>query len=254
MHARDRDDRRAGPPAVDGADDEHAAGHLIDLPNFRDLGGVALADGAETRPGRIFRSGRPDQVDAAGWRRLIGRGIGTIIDLRNAYEIAPLPERPEQLRVVHRPIEDQSDDEFMATWSEHLGSPRYYLTVLRRWPHLVADALSAIADADPGSAVLIHCSAGRDRTGMIAALLLTAAGASLDAVQSDYERGMRGIRRDLPTGTPHDRQLSDEDFEAAVIEQRNDLAVFLAHADVDGMLEAAGAPGDTLDRAAARLL
>ncbi len=215
---------------------------------------MPLTDGGATRFARIFRSGRPDGLDAAAWDRLIDAGIGTIVDLRNADEIVPLPERPDHLHVAHRPIEDQSDEEFMAEWGEHLGSPRYYLTVLRRWPQLVADALSAIADADPGSAVLVHCSAGRDRTGMIAALLLTAAGASLDAVQSDYELGMRGIRRDLPAGAPNDRQLSDEDFEAAVIEHRNDLAAFLAQVDVAGMLEAAGTPGDTLERAAARLL
>lgn len=214
---------------------------------------MPLAGGGETRFGRIFRSGRPDELDATDWGRLIDARVGTIVDLRNKYEIAPLPARPDCLAVVNRPIEDQSDEVFMSEWGEHLGSPRYYSTVLRLWPHLVAAAFTAIADADPESAILIHCSAGRDRTGMIAALLLTTAGAPLEAVQTDYERGMRGIRRDLPAGVPHDRRLSDEEFEAAVVQHRGDLSAFLDTVDVEYLLRAAGASSDTLDRAAAKL-
>ena len=224
------------------------------LPNLRDFGGVPLADGTETRYGVLFRSGRPDGVDAEGWARLVAGGIGTVIDLRNADEIAPLPRRPAGVMVVHRPIEDQSDEVFMAQWGQQLNSPRYYLTVLEKWPELVAGALMAIADADPSSATLIHCAAGRDRTGMMSAIILSGAGASRDAVLADYELGMRGFRREAVTlGILRETGVSDEEFEAAVVRHSGYLADFLGSADIQGMLEAGGAPGNTLERIAQRL-
>ncbi len=73
----------------------------------------------------------------------------------------------------------------------YLNDPASYADNARLFPHLLAGVFKAVAAAEGG--VIIHCSAGRDRSGMIAAMLQDLAGAGEEAIARGYERAMRGI-------------------------------------------------------------
>jgi hypothetical protein len=223
-----------------------------ELHNLHDLGGIATP-GGEIRPGRLFRSANPDDLSASGWLEVHAHGIRTIVDLRNDYEVSPSTSRPADLAIVRCPIEDQSDDEFMAVWGDRLGSPEYYPAVLRRWPKLVSDAVGAIADAAPGG-VLVHCMAGRDRTGMITAMILELLGVERDAIAQNYARSVREIDawwriHGGPQGSMTDSELDDFARIAAV--QLND---FLDDVPVREYLVGAGMTSAQLARINSRLL
>ncbi|WP_181408943.1 tyrosine-protein phosphatase [Schumannella soli] len=224
------------------------------LPNARDLGGIPLEAGTTTAAGRLFRSGRPDGMTAAGWSELVAAGVRRVVDLRNERERELSGAIPDAVEVVWTPIEDDEDLEFLAEWRAHLGSPRYYATAVRRWPLLLAAALRAIAGSPADAGVLVHCLAGRDRTGLVVALLLQAAGAPLDAIVDDYAAAARGIRAHFATlPSPPEPPLDDAAFESALRENAATLREFLTTVDVPAILTAAGAEPDLLARAAARL-
>jgi protein-tyrosine phosphatase len=222
------------------------------LHNLHDLGGIATRRGP-IRPGRLFRSANPDELSPSGWREVHACGIRTIIDLRNDYEVSSSRSRPADLTVVRRPIEDQSDDEFMAVWGDRLGSPEYYPEVLRRWPGLVSDAVAAIADAPTGG-VLIHCMAGRDRTGMVSAMILELLGVERDLIAQNFARSARDIDawwriHGGPKGSMTDSELDDYVVSAAVL-----LNDFLDAVPVREYLLGAGVTSAQLERLQTRLL
>lgn len=204
------------------------------LHNTRDLGGLPLRAGREqllTRYGRIYRSGRLDSLDAEGWEQLVAHGVATLVDLRNGSEIRELPQRPATLAVSHRPVEDEHDTEFMAEWHGRLGNPGYYLVALDRWPELFRSTFKAVAEA-PDGGVLIHCSAGRDRTGLIVSLLLDAAGVERDAILDDYEWSVRATNDRLTAHpVPHETAVDAATLGARIAEARAALTAFLDGAD-----------------------
>jgi protein-tyrosine phosphatase len=219
----------------------------FELHNLHDLGGTPTPAGP-IQAARLFRSANPDGLTAEGWQQLRDAGIRTIVDLRNDDEPVGTV-RPPALPVVRRPIEDQSDDDFMREWGDRLGSPEYYPEILRRWPGLVAAAVAAIADAPPGG-VLIHCMAGRDRTGMITAIVLELLGADRETIYADYVRAAIEINawwriHGGPRGARSDEDLAD-DLRSA----RMSLDDF----DWPRQLTATGVSADQLDHLRSRLL
>lgn len=141
----------------------------------------------------IWRSGHPDRLDAAGWVELRLRGITTVVDLRNAEERVEASASVDDIRVLSLPLEDTADPEYTGTWNNDWGTPDFYVWGRVRWPELWSAVLTAIADAPGG--VLMHCAAGRDRTGMVAAALLETAGVERESVLDDYVRGIRNSSR-----------------------------------------------------------
>jgi protein-tyrosine phosphatase len=223
----------------------------FELHNLHDLGGTATPDGL-IQPGRLFRSANPDGLTPEGWDELHDLGIRSIVDLRNEYEVVDTV-RPATLVVTRRPIEDQSDEDFMNDWGERLGSPDYYPEVLRRWPDLIASALAAIADA-PSGGVLIHCMAGRDRTGMITAMVLELLGVERETIFADYSRAAHEINawwriHGGPKGSRTDAELAG-DLDSA----RESLDSFLDEFDTSDYLVSAGVTPDQLDQIRSRLL
>ena len=187
--------------------------HWDGYPNARDLGGLPTARSATgfTIPGRIARGPRRELLTDEGWADAHRWGVSTIVDLRCEYEIGPQtddpdvdPARTTALTIVNAPTEDHNNPEFREACFPILDSPAYWEHNWRILPHLVHGALQAIASAESG--VLVHCSAGRDRTGMITALLLGNAGVPPEVVADDYAesvRAMAGVSAHTPT---HDRQ------------------------------------------------
>lgn len=159
--------------------------------------------------GRIARSPRRELLDDGAWNAATTWGLHTIIDLRCSYEIGrhdddPVLTTAPQLTVVHAPTEDHDNAEFRETCFPILDSPACWSHNIRILPNLVRSALEAIAEATPG--ILVHCSAGRDRTGLVTALLLANAGVAPHLIADDYElsvRAMAGTASHQPT---HDRQ------------------------------------------------
>lgn len=129
--------------------------------------------GGSTITGRLFRSGRREHVEAEGWRAVRAAGLTAIVDLRNADEIGPRVGDPAAsdlscVIVSNRPTEDQTHPAFESELLPMLDHPGSYAKNVELFPHLIADVFATIADAR--GAVLIHCSAGRDRTGLVAAV------------------------------------------------------------------------------------
>jgi hypothetical protein len=219
--------------------------------NARSLGGHPLVAGGETVAG-IWRSAAPDALGASGWDDLSAAGVRRIVDLRNASEHRSARYRPTHLEVVTAPLEDPEDPDYTALWDRNWAIADFYLWGISRWPGLWSAALTAIADA-PTGAVLIHCAGGRDRTGVLSAVLLDAAGVPRDAVLEDYRVGMRGTNEML-------RRQGALDHEARIPEDRMDDILDRFSGALDRMLDQAPAAFETqgleavLQCAARRLL
>jgi protein tyrosine/serine phosphatase len=186
--------------------------------NTRDLGGLPTRDGGETVRGRVLRSDNLQTLTPDDVTRLVGElGLTDVIDLRTTAEIllegrGPLRDVPA---VTHRHFTllpergrrtdafavEEDDDEVRsrlpADWGESLlprqtapgaeGEPpavRSYLGYLTDGADNVLAALRALG-AGTGAAV-VHCAAGKDRTGMVCALALAVAGVEPEAIVADY--------------------------------------------------------------------
>jgi hypothetical protein len=158
--------------------------------------------------GAFVRAADPRFVTAAGWREAHGAGMRTIVDLRNDEEIRPtVGQNPTELAGSARftpdangptaphgftrrevPLDDIEDIAFWRDLNERElnGTPLYYRPFLARKAHRCAAAIIALATAPPGG-VLFHCGAGRDRTGLIALLLLALADVEPEAIAADYD-------------------------------------------------------------------
>ncbi|WP_456788174.1 tyrosine-protein phosphatase [Cellulomonas sp. P5_C5] len=221
------------------------------LHNARDLGGLP-AGTTVTRTGRIFRTPRLDGLDAQGWTELVDAGVRTIVDLRNPHEIEPLP-LPTDVTRHHRPVEVWEDRDFMARWGGVLDSPEYYHAALETWPGLVVDAVRAVSDA-PDGAVVIHCAAGRDRTGLVSALLLSVAGVSQEAIVEDYATSVVAMNDYALAGLGDETGRTHDELDARLAEVTGHLRDLLADLDVAGYLTGHGMSTDELSRIRARLL
>lgn len=221
------------------------------LHNARDLGGLPAAT-TVTRPGRIFRTPRLDGLDARGWTELVDAGVRTIVDLRNPHEIQPLAI-PTGVTRLHRPVEVWEDRDFMARWGDALDSPEYYRANLELWPELIVAALRAVAHA-PDGAVVVHCSAGRDRTGLVTALLLSLVEVPQEAIVDDYAAAVVAMNDYALAGFGDETGRSPDELRARLVEVTGHLRAFLSDLDVAAYLTAHGMSGDELAQVRARLL
>jgi len=184
------------------------------LRNARDLGGLPLPGGGETRFGGVVRSETLRQLTPVGWDALAAYGVATVLDLRFGFEIeadhtldagplGPLdPSAPRASARDGRAVEHATiaislfgePDQRMAehfdavsrAQSDEIASTRaVYLEVLALYQPQLARAAAAVAGA-PEGAVLVHCHAGKDRTGLLVALLLGVAGVLPEAIAADY--------------------------------------------------------------------
>tara|TARA_R110002020_G_scaffold14693_6_gene52161 strand:- start:609 stop:1340 length:732 start_codon:yes stop_codon:yes gene_type:complete len=152
--------------------------------NMRDLGGYAIA-GGETRWGRLLRADALHRIDAEGMQAMVACGIVTVIDLRNGDELIhqPNPFTGHPSVTYHNvALLDGLAPALMREGDVLLDL--YRLALTHRQP-AIAQVLQIIADA-PRGAVLFHCTAGKDRTGIIAALLLSLADVDPRLIVEDY--------------------------------------------------------------------
>ena len=153
------------------------------LINLRDLGGLPTISGATTRTGRLWRSESPHSLSAVGLIELLDLGIGAVIDLRTTSEREqrPSPLAEAGVHTAHAPIFTDDED-----YPDHLATAaEVYCWWLRERRAGVAAAMTAVADA-PSAPILVHCHAGKDRTGVVVALVLRLAGVDIDVIADDY--------------------------------------------------------------------
>ncbi|MCQ9388213.1 tyrosine-protein phosphatase [Brevibacterium sp. 50QC2O2] len=151
--------------------------------NFRDLGGITLADGRLVPSGRVFRSDGLQRLDVAGRAALRRLGVGRIIDLRRPQEVSGQPSAidPQFQQIIHAPI---ADDAALDQQTTIRPLAEIYQRMIESCGQRLAHAATAVAES-PGP-VVFHCTAGKDRTGVLAALILDALGADRHAVIADY--------------------------------------------------------------------
>lgn len=236
--------------------------------NLRDLGGLPLIGGGTTVQGRVYRSGRPETLTDAGWAALRSAGVRTIVDLRNEPERARRDADPvlsddaaAGVSIVHAPTENPDDAEFMRVCGPWLDHPRSYADNTRMYPERFAAVFAALAAAEGGA--LFHCAGGRDRTGMVAAMLLTLAEVEREAILLDYAAGFREASRrhsrDLPAmpnpskGGYVEPKFSDDEIEERIADRVASLDAWLSGLDVRAYLQDAGMTASDIDALARRL-
>jgi protein-tyrosine phosphatase len=156
------------------------------LLNARDLGGYPAAGGRETRWGAVVRSDSLAALTEAGRAALAGYGIRAIVDLRLPDELARHPNpyaEPGDHGIAYTNVSIL--DPAAGYPPDTLTLAENYLWTLDRFAGYVAEVMAAIAGAPEGG-VLIHCAAGKDRTGLISALLLGLAGVPAETIAADY--------------------------------------------------------------------
>lgn len=161
--------------------------------NVRDLGGIPTEDGRRTRSGAIVRADNIRKLTDTGWQSLAEHGVRRIVDLRWPEELANDPPRDLEIEVVNVSVlGPASNDDYVARMDEHLRSvddvvdhhSYAYIDWLERYRNEFGRAFAAIADAD--GTVVVHCMGGKDRTGVVAGLLLRLAGVGYDEIGQDY--------------------------------------------------------------------
>ncbi|MBT2397015.1 tyrosine-protein phosphatase [Streptomyces sp. ISL-100] len=158
------------------------------LHNFRDLGGYRTTDGRTLRHGRLYRSDSLAKLQGADHDRFLALGIRTVVDLRYPWEIQAKGRVPESdgltylnLSVEHRPYDQAEIDPDLDPW-RYLADR--YTEVAHDGAEELRQALEVIAsDSAP---LVFHCASGKDRTGLLAALVLTLAGVREEDVLADF--------------------------------------------------------------------
>jgi len=235
--------------------------------NVRDLGGHPTEDGRTTRFGAVVRADSVARLSESGWAALNAYGVSRIIDLREHEELAN--DRPHVLagQVVQIPfLRDFPTDAWAAARERARSMPdvaaakaTLYLAALDHCAPALAEVLCRIADAPPG-AVVVHCAAGKDRTGLVVALLLRACGVTADDVDADYAESEANLRE-------HDEPWVTAAVDDAERERRRRTAsspagtmvrvlaaVERSHSSVDAYLASCGVREACRDRLRSRLV
>ncbi len=236
------------------------------LVNVRELGGLPTEDGGETRRGALVRSENPRGLSEAGWAAVVEHGVRTVIDLRFREELDLDAPRDTPVEVVHVPLIDGTRQDYfvqIVALADSTPDAAGFIRESYRWllaePANLAAAIRAFAAARPGG-VLVHCAGGKDRTGVVVALILRLAGVSIDEVVADYEVSEQHLRayddrwvEEAADAAERERRLR---YRASPGEAMRDVLEELErdHGGARGYLLSAGLADEELDRIRERLL
>ena len=163
---------------------------LAHLHNFRDLGGYETKDGAMIIWGKLFRSDCPDSLEDEEWDVFRALNIRNIIDLRSTYEAKDSQiDTPENIRYHHCPFlkEDtgiEDPQEAMRLFLDSLSLD--YAVMLQNSLDETAGILNRVTDLLEEGGVDFFCTAGKDRTGILAAAILYLCGVADEEIIADY--------------------------------------------------------------------
>ncbi|MEV4659558.1 tyrosine-protein phosphatase [Micromonospora sp. NPDC049301] len=168
-------------------DDRH-----ISLPatfNFRDVGGYPGHDGRTVRRGRLYRSDSLHRLDEQDRDAFAALGIRTVIDLRRPAEVARDGRVPAYQGLTYRHIHPEHADWAAQRYEEGVSLARYladlYAGLAQTGTAGLAEAIGLIADS-ANAPVVVHCVAGKDRTGIVCALVLAVLGVDDADIVADY--------------------------------------------------------------------
>jgi beta-glucosidase/6-phospho-beta-glucosidase/beta-galactosidase/protein tyrosine/serine phosphatase len=238
--------------------------HLgIEVPgvrNARGIGGLETMDGGHVRDGLVFRSAGLHSITEDGRRVLEELGVGTILDLRGASEVMQEPDEFDGVRLVQLPLHEPSDPQaglLVGAAADAIGAlplRELYLEIVRTRGDEIVAGLRTIASAE--RAVLVHCTAGKDRTGIFVAVLLGALGVSDEGIVRSYaesnERLGEGFRSEVSALLGYGAggsALAEETLDqllaspAALIEEvlraiRHDHGTMVAYLEAHGLSQA----------------
>lgn len=198
--------------------------------------------------GAVYRMGRREWVTEAGWQQMYDDGVRTVIDLRNLREQRRRPSDPQvpeallrRFEVLSCPTEDPDAEDFAELFGPYLRDPAHYGDYLRLFSTRLAAVFKGIAAAQ--GKVVVHCSAGRDRSGIIAVMLQLLAGVGEDVIVRGYRHGLRGINeRHRTHGVPHvhEQYLDEAGLQAVLAQREASLRKFIRALDVPAFLAANG--------------
>lgn len=197
--------------------------------NVRDLGGLPTTDGGRTARGRIVRANNLELLTREGWRALWDFGIRTVIDLRDEEECRrDAADRPAGLTMVRIPFDAYASPEWISRWYPP-GLPNNFGRYVADHPRALVDFGEAVARAGDGG-IVVHCAAGRDRTGLAAMMLLVHAGVEGRIAAADWEHSIARLARYYAregTADAKDDALGDPDPRTLAVVRRQ-VAEFLA--------------------------
>lgn len=169
---------------------------LKSVKNFRDIGGISLNGHGKIKEGLIYRSATVDGISRRDIKILNSLNIRTIIDLRAPTEAKKFRNKIEGIETVYLTLDFQQttrerinpylykrgSDEILADISNQL-----YIEILDEAVPVFKQLVELLSGGD-AAPLLIHCQAGKDRTGIIIALLLLLFGADKDQIKADFLR------------------------------------------------------------------
>jgi len=239
--------------------------HWPACPNVRDLGGLPATNGHVTdtppitRFGRFVRSDSPQLLTPDGWRALSAHGVRTILDLRSPRETALSGYLvPDGIGVARREIAMLPlDAEMMALLRDCASPGDEYILFVEHYQAPIAAILRALATAPEGG-VLYHCQAGKDRTGIISALLLGLAGVPEEIIIADYAAS-QGLLRPLWEREAAEALAAGREPPFEPLTEPETMRTLLDHltaryGGAAGYMEAIGVDGATRDALLRRLL
>lgn len=236
------------------------------LRNLRDIGGLPAVGGRVTRPGVVYRAEAPAGLSPDAVQALSSLHLRCALDLRDESEdvfLAPsLPEGVRRIYVGITPpadpggrgqLQQMFDGDLPDFSAADLGS--IYVRFIEQQPRAFGRAIELLADPDNHPA-LVHCHIGKDRTGLVVAMVLSIIGVQLEAIMADYEltsvcRAYRraDVEADLVrVGTEWDRVSAMFMAPAAALEMALD-AMERPYGSVRGFLTGPGGVDEpTIDR------
>lgn len=161
--------------------------------NVRDIGGLETQDGRRVKTGLIYRSGALSQLTPHGMDQLSALGVQIVCDMRSMDEVTIAPDHlPDGIQYFHDPVETEDNQLdrlvsilFFRNRLKKMLPHLYTKVMIDRNAPLIGEVLRRLADAENRPAV-IHCSAGKDRTGVLIALLLALLDVPESTIIADY--------------------------------------------------------------------
>jgi protein-tyrosine phosphatase len=229
--------------------------------NFRDVGGYAGHDGRTTRWRRLYRADSLHRLKGDDWEAFAALGVRSVVDLRRSFEVEEHGRVPEAegLRYYNPVLEH-------VEWSEvpHPDGVQHERWLADRYLNFLEDGRAGLATslnviADPAAApIVVHCMAGKDRTGVVCALTLSLLGVSDEDIATDYaltETAMASLTEYLRTHNPEAIEGNDHMFDSP----RAAMLLFLAdvrtlHGSVEKYVREIGVSAEQVASMRAHLL
>jgi protein-tyrosine phosphatase len=218
---------------------------LEGMVNVRDLGGFRTKTGQTTRYNVFLRGDAPYRISDSARHRVVEQGLHTVIDMRYAHEVAQRPNRFAGYPDVdfhHIPLYVETTYLGMIRQFRDLGG--WYCTILDQGGTPIRNILGVLSRAE--GVCLLQCYLGKDRTGILSALLLNVVGVSEADIIADYlqsQENLRVIHEEIQSVRPF--FVTKPQFENIISAKREYITALLAHlsqkySDAEGYMRAIG--------------